>query len=119
MDAVRMQLMLINTAASIPLQKIGQPQDMGQAIYYLLTAPFCTGVILDCDGGHGIRQYVNPANDPMRSRSSYIDGKCSVAQFQKRQSQRRRKHDEMRITNKVGRRFNLKRVAGIGINGCI
>lgn len=70
MDAERKQLMLINTAASIPLQKVGQPQDMGQAIYYLLTAPFCTGVILDCDGGHGIRQYANPANDPMRSKSS-------------------------------------------------
>jgi NAD(P)-dependent dehydrogenase (short-subunit alcohol dehydrogenase family) len=66
LDATRKQQMLENTAASLPLQKVGQPQDMGKAIYYLLTAPFCTGVILDVDGGHGIRQYANPQKDPMR-----------------------------------------------------
>ena len=53
----RKQAMFTNTAASLPLQCIGQPKDMGDAIYYLLTAKFCTGVILDVDGGHGIRQY--------------------------------------------------------------
>ena len=64
----RKEQMLKNTAASLPLQKVGQPSDTGQAICYLLTAPFCTGVILDVDGGHGIRQYANPQNDPMRSK---------------------------------------------------
>ena len=58
--------MMANTASSLPLQKVGQPADMGNAIYYLLTAPFCTGAILDVDGGHGIRQYANPTTDPMR-----------------------------------------------------
>lgn len=48
--------MMMNTAASLPLQRVGEPRDMGNAIYYLLSAPFCTGVILDVDGGHGIRQ---------------------------------------------------------------
>lgn len=66
MDSDRKQRMLDNTAASLPLQKVGKPRDMGDAIYYLLTAQFCTGVILDVDGGHGIRQYANPTNDPMR-----------------------------------------------------
>jgi len=66
MPAQRKEQMMSNTAASLPLQKVGQPSDMGQAIYYLLTAPFCTGVILDVDGGHGIRQYANPMKDPMR-----------------------------------------------------
>jgi NAD(P)-dependent dehydrogenase (short-subunit alcohol dehydrogenase family) len=66
MDVQRKQRMLDHTASSLPLQRVGQPSDMGQAIYYLLTAPFCTGVILDVDGGHGIRQYANPMNDPMR-----------------------------------------------------
>ena len=51
---------------SLPLKRTGQPEDMGEAIYYLLTAKFCTGVILDVDGGHGIRQYANPTSDPMR-----------------------------------------------------
>ena len=69
MDAERKARMLENTAASLPLQKVGQPEDMGEAIYYLLTAPFCTGVILDVDGGHGIRQYANPTTDPLRQSS--------------------------------------------------
>ena len=59
--------MLAHTAASLPLQRTGRPDDMGEAIQYLLTAKFCTGIVLDVDGGHGIRQYANPTNDPMRS----------------------------------------------------
>ena len=51
---------------SLPLKRTGQPEDMGEAINYLLTAKFCTGVVLDVDGGHGIRQYANPTSDPMR-----------------------------------------------------
>lgn len=66
MDADRKEHMLANTAASLPLQRVGQPRDMGEAIFYLLSATFCTGVILDVDGGHGIRQYANPTTDPMR-----------------------------------------------------
>ena len=66
MDAGKKTSMMRNTAASLPLRKVGQPRDMGEAIYYLLTAPFCTGVVLDVDGGHGIRQYANPTKDPMR-----------------------------------------------------
>ena len=60
--------MLAHTAASLPLQRVGRPEDMGEAIQYLLTAKFCTGIVLDVDGGHGIRQYANPTNDPMRQK---------------------------------------------------
>jgi NAD(P)-dependent dehydrogenase (short-subunit alcohol dehydrogenase family) len=70
MPAERKKQMMANTAASLPLQKIGQPSDMGKAIYYLLTAQFCTGVILDVDGGHGIRQYANAETDPMRKKNT-------------------------------------------------
>lgn len=70
MDTERKAAMLANTAASLPLQKVGTPTDMGQAIYYLLTAPYVTGVVLDVDGGHLIRQYANPSNDPMRTNTS-------------------------------------------------
>ncbi len=66
MEGERKASMLENTAASLPLRIVGQPEHMGEAIYYLLTAPFCTGVILDVDGGHGIRQYADPMTDPMR-----------------------------------------------------
>jgi NAD(P)-dependent dehydrogenase (short-subunit alcohol dehydrogenase family) len=69
MDVAKKAAMLANTAASLPLQRVGQSSDMGQAIYYLLTAPFCTGVVLDVDGGHGIRQYANAINDPMREKT--------------------------------------------------
>jgi len=66
MDPQKKASMLANTAESLPLKRTGLPQDMGEAIYYLLTAQFCTGVVLDVDGGHGIRQYANPNSDPMR-----------------------------------------------------
>lgn len=66
----RKSQMMANTASSLPLQRVGEPHDMGNAIYYLLTAQFCTGVILDVDGGHGIRQYARMENDPMRKSSS-------------------------------------------------
>ena len=63
------RLMLANTAASLPLCRVGQPADMGEAMYYLVTAPFVTGVVLDCDGGHHIRQYADGASDPMRRKA--------------------------------------------------
>jgi len=66
MEEGRRNAMLANTAESLPLKRVGQPQDMGEAIYYLATAPFVTGVVLDVDGGHSIRQYANASNDPMR-----------------------------------------------------
>jgi NAD(P)-dependent dehydrogenase (short-subunit alcohol dehydrogenase family) len=67
MDPSKKEAMLQNTADSLPLKRVGQPSDMGEAIYYLLTAPFTTGAVLDVDGGHGIRQYANPTTDPMRN----------------------------------------------------
>ena len=70
MDAQMKEAMLRNTADSLPLKRVGTPQDMGEALYYLLTARFCTGVVLDVDGGHGIRQYANPSTDPMRTSTS-------------------------------------------------
>ena len=68
MDEDRKNAMLENTAESLPLKRVGQPQDMGEAIYYLATAPFVTGVVLDVDGGHSIRQYANASSDPMRKK---------------------------------------------------
>ena len=67
MTVERKTQMLAHTAASLPLQRVGGSRDMGQAIYYLLTAPFVTGIVLDVDGGHLIRQYASPTNDPMRT----------------------------------------------------
>ena len=66
MDAERKAAMLANTAASLPLKRVGEPADMGAAIHYLASAPFVTGVVLDVDGGPGVRQYADAATDPMR-----------------------------------------------------
>jgi len=66
MDPEKKVGMMKNTADSLPLQRVGKPEDMGEAIYSLLELSFVTGVILDCDGGHHIRQYANKSSDPMR-----------------------------------------------------
>ena len=97
MDKERKAAMLANTADSLPLKRVGTPQDMGEAIYYLSSSPFVTGmsecsllgtycilafnifihsplsfatigVILDVDGGHTIRQYANKSTDVMRNK---------------------------------------------------
>ena len=56
MDPEKKASMLRNTADSLPLRRWGQPADMGQAIDFLLCSTFTTGVVLDVDGGHTIRQ---------------------------------------------------------------
>ena len=66
MDEQKKEAMLRNTADSLPLQRVGLPVDMGESIYFLLTSSFCTGIVLDCDGGHHIRQYANKSTDPFR-----------------------------------------------------
>ena len=40
--------------ATIPLKRTGQPQDIAQAILYLLEASYITGVILPVDGGRNV-----------------------------------------------------------------
>jgi len=68
MEGGRREGMLRNTAESLPLGRVGQPEDMGEAIYSLLEMGFVTGVVLDCDGGHHIRQYADRTTDPMRTK---------------------------------------------------
>lgn len=40
--------------ATIPLGRNGQPQDIAQAVRFLLDAPYVTGVILPVDGGRNV-----------------------------------------------------------------
>jgi NAD(P)-dependent dehydrogenase (short-subunit alcohol dehydrogenase family) len=39
------------SAASAPVGRIGQPEDVAQAIVFLMQNTFMTGSIIDCDGG--------------------------------------------------------------------
>ncbi len=41
-------------APTIPLKRIGEPSDIGDAVVYLATAPWVTGAVLQVDGGRGI-----------------------------------------------------------------
>lgn len=43
---------LARVAAAIPAGRPGRPEEVAQAILYLLTNPFSTGTVLDIDGGH-------------------------------------------------------------------
>jgi NAD(P)-dependent dehydrogenase (short-subunit alcohol dehydrogenase family) len=38
-------------AATVPAKRMGQPEDVGQAILMLMANPFTTGVVLNVDGG--------------------------------------------------------------------
>jgi NAD(P)-dependent dehydrogenase (short-subunit alcohol dehydrogenase family) len=49
-EASREQLYL-DTAASIPAGRVGEPDDIARAYLYCLTQPFATGSILTVDGG--------------------------------------------------------------------
>lgn len=60
LPADRKALMLEATADSVPLKCVGDPAVMGEALHFLATNKFTTGVVLDVDGGHQIRQYAMP-----------------------------------------------------------
>jgi len=49
-DAER-QEMYAGAAASLPVGRVGRPEDVARAIYYLVATPFVTGSIIECDGG--------------------------------------------------------------------
>ncbi len=51
MSAADKNAMYAKAAATLPARRIGQPQDVGQAILFLMTNPFATGSVLHLDGG--------------------------------------------------------------------
>ena len=40
------------TAATLPLRRLGTPEEMAEAVRYLLAATYVTGTVLVADGGH-------------------------------------------------------------------
>ncbi len=47
------------TGASLPVSRAGTVFEASAAAIYLMTNTYSTGVVLDIDGGHMIRQYAN------------------------------------------------------------
>jgi NAD(P)-dependent dehydrogenase (short-subunit alcohol dehydrogenase family) len=57
-DAAR-EAMYASTGASLPVGRVGEPEEIAGAVIASLTNGYLTGQILDVDGGHMIRQYAS------------------------------------------------------------
>jgi len=68
----RREAMLEATADSLPLKRVGDPADLGAALF-LATNAFTTGVVLDCDGGHQVRQYAVPNDVYVQLKRKRVD----------------------------------------------
>jgi NAD(P)-dependent dehydrogenase (short-subunit alcohol dehydrogenase family) len=51
MTATDRQAMYAKATATLPARRVGKPEDVGQAILFLMTNPFATGSVLHLDGG--------------------------------------------------------------------
>lgn len=52
MTAARKQELFTSMAARLPSGRIGRPDDIADAVVFLMKNEFCTGTVLDVDGGH-------------------------------------------------------------------
>lgn len=57
MEAEARDTMFASTGASLPVGRVGTVEEAAAAAVYLMTNTYSTGVVLDVDGGHMIRQY--------------------------------------------------------------
>ncbi|MEL7011920.1 MAG: dehydrogenase, partial [Pseudomonadota bacterium] len=53
------EAMYRDTGASLPVGRVGLPDEIAQAVLGTLTNGYLTGQVLDVDGGHMIRQYAS------------------------------------------------------------
>ena len=51
------ETMYQSTGASLPVGRVGTPEELAHAVMFLMTNTYTTGQVLDVDGGHMIRQY--------------------------------------------------------------
>lgn len=59
MDAQARETMYKATGASLPVGRVGSVGEAASAALYLMSNTYSTGVVLDVDGGHMIRQYAH------------------------------------------------------------
>jgi len=57
MDPDAREAMYEATGASLPVGRVGEVDEVAEATTLLMTNAYTTGVVLDVDGGHMIRQY--------------------------------------------------------------
>ena len=57
MDPKAREEMYEATGASLPIGRVGSVEEIAAATMLLMTNAYATGVVLDIDGGHMIRQY--------------------------------------------------------------
>ena len=53
------EAMYQSTGEALPVGRVGEPQEIAQAVLSSLTNGYLTGQIIDVDGGHMIRQYAS------------------------------------------------------------
>lgn len=53
----RRDAMLLSTGNSLPVGRVGRPEDIAEAVLIAATNGYMTGHVLDVDGGHMVRQY--------------------------------------------------------------
>ena len=56
-SAERRETMFRTTGASLPVGRIGRPEEIAEAVLLAATCGYMTGHVLDVDGGHMVRQY--------------------------------------------------------------
>ena len=57
METGARELMYEATGESLPVGRVGTVDETAEAVIFLMTNTYTTGVVLDVDGGHMIRQY--------------------------------------------------------------
>ncbi|MCR9195576.1 MAG: SDR family oxidoreductase [Hyphomonas sp.] len=55
MDAESRKAMFESVAGSLPLGRVGNPDEIAQAVLMVMANAFLTGTVLDIDGGHMVR----------------------------------------------------------------
>lgn len=51
MPAGRKDAIFRQTAATLPVGRLGKPEDVAEAIVFVVTNSFMTGTVIECDGG--------------------------------------------------------------------
>jgi len=57
MPSDKREQMYRSTGESLPVARVGETDEIAQAVLYLMSNGYTTGLVLDVDGGHMIRQY--------------------------------------------------------------